>query len=107
MDQERNLGVTEARFGLTVLICLLVAIGYIVLLRLGNSGELPVEIRPGGESSGPIARDTPTPGNDHQPLVLPIEPEGTSVPYTSLRPDQPAPPIQRRGADEASEPQRR
>ena len=32
MDKERNLGVTEARFALTILTCLLVAIGYIALL---------------------------------------------------------------------------
>jgi len=29
MEKERNLGVTEARFALTILTCLLVAIGYL------------------------------------------------------------------------------
>ena len=41
MEKERTLGVTEARFGLTILICGLVAIGYIVLLRLGSTNEAP------------------------------------------------------------------
>jgi hypothetical protein len=66
MDDERNSGVTEARFALTLLICLLVAIGYIVLLRLGNSGESMVEVRP-----EPIPQVTPiSPSAVEQPQVL-------------------------------------
>jgi hypothetical protein len=43
MDKERNVGVTEARFALTLLTCLLVAIGYVALLRLGPTKESDVE----------------------------------------------------------------
>ena len=69
MDEERSLGVTEARFGLTILICLLVAIGYVVLLRLGNSTESVLEVRP-----EPIARQaaSATPTDDDPPKVLEI-----------------------------------
>ena len=106
MDQERNLGVTEARFGLTVVICLLVAIGYIVLLRLGSSSESSIEIRLGGETPPAIAREDPPHTNDDQPQVLNVEPEGGSAPLTSRRPDRPAVP-QRGNANEPTETQRR
>ena len=46
MDEERNLGVTEARFALTLLTCLLVAIGYVALLRLGGTKDTSVGCRP-------------------------------------------------------------
>jgi hypothetical protein len=107
MDQERNLGVTEARFGLTLLICLLVAIGYIVLLRLGNSGELPVEIRTGNESAERIAREESKPDSSDRPHVLPIEPDGTSVPYTSQRSAPQTPSVQWRSTNDPGDPQRR
>ncbi len=90
MDHERNLGVTEARFGLTLLICLLVAIGYIVLLRLGSSSESSIEIRPGGETQSAIAREERARTNDDQPQVLEVEPAGAGVPLTSRRPERPA-----------------
>ena len=46
MDKERNLGVTEARFALTLLTCLLVAIGYVALLRLGGTKDTTAEPGP-------------------------------------------------------------
>jgi hypothetical protein len=47
MDDDRNKGVTEARFALTLVICGLVAIGYVVLLRLsGGPSHSTIEIRP-------------------------------------------------------------
>jgi hypothetical protein len=57
MEKERNLGVTEARFALTLLTCLLVAIGYVALLRLGASKETVVE--PGAEDVGVMQHDPP------------------------------------------------
>lgn len=72
MEKERVLGVTEARFGLTILICGLVAIGYIVLLRLGSSNEASVELRHEIEPSQRLALKTP---DEDQPTVLPLKPE--------------------------------
>jgi hypothetical protein len=83
MNDERNRGVTEARFGLTVLICLLVAMGYIVLLRLGSPTDSTVEIRP----EPPVAREVTTPIDPNEPQVLPIEPQRQTVPQMSARPD--------------------
>ncbi|MFO0788030.1 MAG: hypothetical protein U0805_01145 [Pirellulales bacterium] len=73
MDQERNLGVTEARFGLTLVICMLAAIGFFVLLRLGNTSEpTMVEIRPAASQQDPEqAPQVP----DDQPQVLPVQSE--------------------------------
>jgi hypothetical protein len=71
-DRDRNLGVTEARFALTLVICLLVAVGYVVLLRLGGTGESPVErvdVKP-----PEVARFEPPPVNENDPEVLKIEP---------------------------------
>src|SRR3954453_18283456 len=55
MDKERNLGVTEARFALTLLTCLLVAIGYVALLRLGGSKDTATDVGPDDASSSSIA----------------------------------------------------
>ena len=71
MDDDRNLGVTEARFALTLLICLLVAIGYVVLLRLGGTSDSAIEIRP-GVATQPV---DPPANHDDEPRVLPIEPQ--------------------------------
>jgi hypothetical protein len=68
MDDDRNLGVTEARFALTLLICLLVAIGYVVLLRLGSSGDSTIEVRP-----DVVAQPAPNHEDEHSPKVLNVE----------------------------------
>lgn len=91
MDNDRNLGVTEARFGLTLLICLLVAIGYVVLLRLGTPGESTIEVRPEVESRGSVAGDEPETSSDVQPLVLTIEPAEATAMRTLPPSDRPAP----------------
>lgn len=94
MNQDRNLGVTEARLGLTLLTCLLVALGYVILQRLGGTGEAPiVESRPGSVSQPATFTGKAAPSGDDQPRVLVTE--GTespavSVPQTSQRPDEPA-----------------
>jgi hypothetical protein len=43
MVRERNFGVAEARIGLSVITCLLVALGYVIIHRLGDSTN-PAEI---------------------------------------------------------------
>ena len=72
-DRDRNLGVTEARFALTLVICLLVAVGYVVLLRLGGTGESPVE-RIENVKPPEVARVEPPPVNENDPEVLKFEP---------------------------------
>jgi hypothetical protein len=82
MEKQKTLGVTEARFGLTLLICGLVAIGYIVLLRLGSSNDASVENRNDIEKSPRVAiRQTP---DEEQPTVLPLKPEDA----TTTRPER-------------------
>jgi hypothetical protein len=94
-NDKRNLGVTEARFGLTLLICGLVAIGYIVLLRLGITNEATVEVRP--DITAPLAH-AEQPAPDDQPQVLPLETEITARrPGVTPGSDSPnTPPLQRR-----------
>jgi hypothetical protein len=83
MDDERNLGVTEARFALTILTCLLVAIGYIALLRLGgtkdNLEDINLEAAPPPIIAGPAIP------LEEQPHVLLIEkPEDVRTEPASL-----------------------
>ncbi len=71
MDQESNLGVTEARFVLTLLTCLLVAIGYVVLLRLGGAKEPTVE-------AGPDV-SPPTAAAPHHPNEMELQPRVLTI----------------------------
>ncbi len=94
MDQEKkkNLGVTEARFGLTLLTCLLVAVGYVALLRLGGSKEAAVEIGPDDVSPPAIAGPTNPKDLEPPPRVLPIEkPEDGQFERMSQRPKRVTP----------------
>jgi hypothetical protein len=78
MEKQKTLGVTEARFGLTLLICGLVAIGYIVLLRTGITNDAAVEQRHDIELAPRIALKT-TP-DEEPPTVLPLKPEASFPP---------------------------
>ena len=71
MEKERNLGVTEARFALTILTCLLVAIGYIALLKLGGK-DPSTDVGPEEAPSVDVA-GTPTPPAKLPPRVLSLE----------------------------------
>ena len=77
IDQDRNLlGVTETRFGLTLLICLLAAVGFVVLMRLGGTSDPTVDIAPDDGVSQELTQLEPTPEKvEPQPQVLPIEPQ--------------------------------
>lgn len=69
MDDDRTQGVTEARFALTLVICGLVAIGYVVLLRLGGgSNHSAIEILPDVIAQPSIPADDPI-----VPRVLPVD----------------------------------
>jgi hypothetical protein len=75
MDKERNLGVTEARFALTLLTCLLVAIGYVALLRIGGTKDPSVDLS-ADDLPPSIAGPTmpgPPPKVEPEPRVLPLE----------------------------------
>ena len=91
MAQDRNLGVTEARLGLSLITCLLLVFGYVVLQRLGGSGERPpLVIRTQTETVAEPAEALPEPlHSGDQPRVL--TPEGwepTQLPLqTSQRPE--------------------
>jgi hypothetical protein len=105
MDKERNLGVTEARFALTLLTCLLVAIGYVALLRLGGTKDTSADVSPDDASSPSIAGPTlPSPPIklEPEPHVLPLErPDDGQIERTSQRPKRLAP------VQQSSEPERR
>jgi hypothetical protein len=93
MEKERNLGVTEARFALTLLTCLLVAIGYVALLRLGGSKDSTLESGADDVPPPGIADQATTPTViEPQPIVLPLEkPEdGHSEPTSKLAKRPPA-----------------
>jgi hypothetical protein len=82
MVRERNFGVAEARIGLSMITCLLVALGYVIIHRLGDSGA-PAEIETIPNSRA--AQVGPPPG----PPTLsdrPTSPGETSNQQTSYRP---------------------
>lgn len=81
MDQDRNLGVTEARFALTIVICLLVAVGYVALLRWGGTGSATVD---DGTPVEIVQIEPPPVNNSNDPEVLPVDP-----PKVSNRPEPP------------------
>jgi hypothetical protein len=75
MNNERNLGVTDTRFALTILMCALVAVGYIALLKLGAPKEAPGD--PDPIDSAQSITEAPLPPNPNvtepPPQVLPLE----------------------------------
>jgi hypothetical protein len=76
MNHERNLDVSEARFGLTLVICLLVVLGYVILHYLGGPRQAPiVEVLPSaGAEPSPAPTNIALPVPEEQPQVLTIEP---------------------------------
>ena len=82
MTQERNFGVVEARVGLSLLTCLLVALGYVVLQRLGESGASAVVELPATEVA-PMA-DVPSSngrGEWEQPQLLTAQDGESTAPF--------------------------
>ena len=87
MPRKRILGVSEARLGLSALTVLLVALGYIALLKIGGAGESPpVEVRSGGAALSTTPND-----GVRDPMQLQVVPaQGADqtdpfIPYTSQR----------------------
>ena len=78
MDDERTTAVTDTRFVLTLVICLLLAAGYLVLLRLGGTGESTIETRQEVVVRLPDERPSET-----DPQVVPID----GIPKISNRPE--------------------
>ena len=74
MNHERNLGVTEARLGLTLVIGLLLALGYMMLHYLGGTRQAPtIEVHPHVVADPAPAANAVVPESDEQPQVLTIE----------------------------------
>jgi hypothetical protein len=74
INDEKNSGVTESRFALTLLICLLFAIGYVALLRLAGPKDTTNDTAREAMSvpyAGP--GPAPLPEVEPQPSVLPLE----------------------------------
>jgi hypothetical protein len=94
-DEDRNTGVTEARFALTLLTCILVAVGYVVLLRLGGTKDSPVVVGP-DDGPPPImagSGSTPPVNVEPQPQVLPIDkPDEGPIENMAERPKRSLPP---------------
>ena len=75
MQENRTQGVSEARFALTLVICALAAVGFVVLLRLGGGpGNSTIELRP----DEIVVQQTQPVEDDGTPRVLPVE--GSSRP---------------------------
>jgi hypothetical protein len=75
MDDDRNVGVTEARFALTLVTCALVAAGYLAisnLTNLGKSDESTIEVQTTVVQQVPIVKE------EEGPRVLPSD-EGTRM----------------------------
>jgi len=91
MSQERNFGVTEAGLGLTVITCLLIALGYWIVQRLGGTGQAPpVEVRASQTAEQASGSPQDAPGEKSQPRVLVAEEpksSGSKLPHTAHRPE--------------------
>ena len=90
MTSESKLGVTEARLGLSLLTCLLVALGYVVVQRLGDAGPSPpAEIRPDPAAASFLnSAGQPSEASDGAQILRTQGTESTPAPYphTSQRP---------------------
>ncbi|HEY4233322.1 MAG TPA: hypothetical protein VGM76_07835 [Lacipirellulaceae bacterium] len=67
MIKQRNFGVAEARVGLSVITCLLVALGYVIVHRLGDA-PVPAEIDPSRNAqAAPFSTTPAVPPGDPAP----------------------------------------
>jgi hypothetical protein len=90
MSDKRNLIITQVGLGLSLFTCALVALGYFLLQRLGDSTEAPPVVvstsqahethhAPGAEPTGPNVRPEFQPSPSADPSHVPY-------PQTTLRP---------------------
>ena len=99
MDDEKTSGVTESRFALTLLICLLFAVGYVALLRLAGPKETAPDTASETMSppfAGPSPMTTPPPEPEVQPKVLEIVKSTDDQNSLSQRPSPTVPESERR-----------
>ena len=75
MDIERETGVTEGRFTLTLVICALTAIGFAIVLRLAGTSNSTVEVRTNPGTTAPLISPP-----DDRPNVVPLD-----VPHSAKR----------------------
>jgi hypothetical protein len=90
MSEKFKLGVTETGVGLTLLTCLLAALGYFVLQRLGDSSEsTPVADSPAAPIETYSTLGAGPSNLNAEPQIVPVqgsEPSHNSYPQTTLRP---------------------
>jgi hypothetical protein len=81
MNQDRSFGISESWIGLSLLIFLLLAIGFFLLQQLVATSERPsVEFRAGFHSQPALAAGEPQFYDEQQPQVLTIENSETGTP---------------------------
>jgi hypothetical protein len=91
IDEEPKRGVNEGRFALTVLTVLLVAIGYIALLRFGGVKHTSFEAGADDPSAQAGAPTTVPKDSELMPHVLPVEAPDSRVPRMTQRTPDPTP----------------
>lgn len=86
MNRDRSLDVTESWIGLSLMLCLLLAVGYMVLQQLGGTGQA-VEVSAGFHVEPATAAGDTHARDEQQPQVLTIEGNdaGAPVVHTSQR----------------------
>jgi hypothetical protein len=93
--RKRSLGVAEARFGLGLVILMLLVLGYVALQRLGGTGDTPPEI---WMSAAPPSIKPPARVEEEADQKLQILPAQADDPtdklHMSQRPAWAAPPVQ-------------
>jgi len=93
IHEESKRGVNEARFALTLVTCLLVAIGYIVLLRFGGVKRTTFEAGAEDQAAQLGAPANLPKNSELMPQVLTVETPDDRNSRLSQRP-QPLPPHQ-------------
>jgi hypothetical protein len=95
MHHQHSLDFWGSRIGLGLLICMLLAVGTMILHRLGDTGQaLPVEVRAGFHAGSENAGGDFLDHDQQQPQVLAIEGSDAPAIHTSQRtrpsPERPA-----------------
>jgi hypothetical protein len=106
VPQQRTVGMTEAGIGLSLITCLLVALGYVIIQRLGDRGRpSPREVAP---IASPLTPNTtqPTATNGIVPVGPSSEPTGGTAYQTSYPPQWLPPQQDSSGADNIRSAQR-
>src|SRR5262245_64310492 len=90
MSDEHNPNISKTGVGLTLLTCLLAALGFFVLQRLGdNSDSLPIDVSPTAPNETYQSPSADASNANSEPQNLQVQgsdPSSMSYPQTTLRP---------------------